>query len=71
MKQIEIESTEIIDDELGHRLKRSKRVVEVPDEKVRHCDWCTLCDLPDWPSHPNYPDCVKTCDKLLDEQRII
>ncbi len=55
MKQIEVESVEIIDDELGHRLKRGKRIETFTDEQVRHCDLCTMCGF------PGYPECRDWC----------
>ncbi len=57
MKSIEITVHELIPDNNGGHYKVTKRIENIPDERVRENDFCTLCQS------KIYPECKKICHR--------
>lgn len=55
MKQIQIESYELIEDGHGGHYEVTARTEEFQDNQVRHSDLCTACGF------SGYPECMELC----------
>ena len=55
MAIIEMHSYGMIEDENGEHFGETITKVDIPDDKIRHCEFCTFC------GSKLYPGCVDTC----------